>query len=109
MLARRLWVDNADLAQAALAHSFVRGLANGALPLQQFQFYVAQDAFFLEAFARGYAFGLARSPDRDGPSRPKRWLRGRNLCALGRVAARDRACGNVIVVPIQDHAEHAVT
>jgi len=66
MLARRLWIDNSDLAQAALAHSFVRGLANGALPRQQFQFYVAQDAFFLEAFARAYAFGLARSPDRYG-------------------------------------------
>src|SRR6266568_1791756 len=65
-LAERLWADNSDLAQAALAHPLVRGLADGSLPRQQFQFYVAQDAFFLEAFARAYAFALARSPDRDG-------------------------------------------
>ena len=55
VLADRLWSDNSELAQAALAHPFVRGLANGGLPRNAFQFYVAQDAFFLEAFARAYA------------------------------------------------------
>ncbi|MCU1692280.1 MAG: transcriptional activator, TenA family [Frankiales bacterium] len=63
-LARRLWDDNADLAGAALAHPFVRGLGDGMLPLAAFQAYVAQDAFFLECFARAYALALARSPDR---------------------------------------------
>ena len=47
----------------ALAHPFVRGLADGSLPRQVFSGYVAQDAFFLEAFARAYALALAASPD----------------------------------------------
>jgi len=50
----------------ALGDSFVRGLAAGSLPADCFEAYVAQDAFFLEAFARAYALALARSPDRHG-------------------------------------------
>lgn len=65
-LAETLWGDNVDLAQACLDHPFVRGIGNGQLLLPSFRFYVAQDAYFLEAFARAYAFALARSPDRHG-------------------------------------------
>lgn len=65
-LARRLWADSADLAGAALEHPFVRGLADGTLPRERFAGYVAQDAFFLQAFARGYAMAVVRSPDRAG-------------------------------------------
>ncbi len=65
-LARGLWRENEDLARAALEHPFVRGLADGSLPLQSFQGYVAQDAFFLESFARAYALALARCPDGGG-------------------------------------------
>ena len=63
-LAARLWQDSAEQAAAARAHPFVRGLADGSLPLPVFQVYVAQDAVFLEGFARAYALALARSPDR---------------------------------------------
>ena len=59
-----LWAESADLARAALAHPFVRGIADGTLPLADFQGYVAQDAAFLEGFARAYALALAASPDR---------------------------------------------
>jgi thiaminase/transcriptional activator TenA len=65
-LAEELWRDNADLAEAALRHPFVRGLADGTLPAERFAGYIAQDAFFLECFARAYALALARSPDRAG-------------------------------------------
>lgn len=65
-LAETLWGDNVDLAQECLDHPFVRGIGNGKLSLPRFRFYVAQDAYFLEAFARAYAFALARSPDREG-------------------------------------------
>lgn len=65
-LARRLWAGSADLATTALAHPFVRGLADGTLPPERFAGYVAQDAFFLQAFARGYATAVVRSPDRAG-------------------------------------------
>ncbi len=65
-LAARLWHANQDLARVALADRFVRGLADRSLPTECFKVYVAQDAFFLEAFARAYALALARSLDRHG-------------------------------------------
>ena len=42
----------------------MQGIADGTLPTERFAGYVAQDAFFLESFARGYALGVAHSPDR---------------------------------------------
>ena len=63
-LSESLWAANADLAADALAHPFVTGIADGTLPRGRFAGYVAQDAFFLEAFARAYALGVAHSPDR---------------------------------------------
>lgn len=65
-LSEKLWKQNADLARDALDHGFVRGIADGTLPLESFQHYVAQDAFFLESFARAYALVLAHSPDSEG-------------------------------------------
>ena len=61
-----LWRRSRDLADACLEHPFVQGIASGDLPLERFRVYVAQDAYFLEAFARGYALALARCPDREG-------------------------------------------
>ena len=43
----------------------MRGLADGSLQIQRFKGYVAQDAYFLEAFARAYAFCLANSTSRE--------------------------------------------
>lgn len=64
-LSAALWAGSADLARAALAHPFVTGIADGSLPRDRFAGYVAQDAFFLEAFARAYALGVAHSRDRE--------------------------------------------
>ncbi len=61
-----LWIDNQDLARQALEHPFVRGIGAGTLPRSSFAQFVAQDAYFLDAFARAYALALVRSPDRDG-------------------------------------------
>ncbi|MFI5506281.1 TenA family protein [Mycobacterium sp. NPDC051804] len=62
-LSNQLWSANGDLSAAALAHPFVRGLGDGSLDREIFAGYVAQDAFFLESFARAYALALARSTD----------------------------------------------
>jgi thiaminase/transcriptional activator TenA len=62
-LSARLWSDNADVAADVLAHPFVRGIGDGSLARELFAGYIAQDAFFLESFARAYALALARSTD----------------------------------------------
>ncbi len=62
----QLWGSNRDLADACLGHPFLQGIASGALAREPFRVYVAQDACFLEAFARAYALALARCPDREG-------------------------------------------
>jgi thiaminase/transcriptional activator TenA len=61
-----LWQENQDLAQACLKHPFVQGIANGTLHQQRFAYYVGQDAFFLEAFARAYSIAAAKAPDAEG-------------------------------------------
>ena len=63
-LSQSLWTANADLAAEAAASPFVTGIVDGTLPRERFAGYVAQDAFFLEAFTRAYALGVAHSPDR---------------------------------------------
>ncbi len=62
-LSASLWSDNADIAAEVLAHPFVQGIGDGSLSRAAFAGYIAQDAFFLESFARAYALALARSPD----------------------------------------------
>ena len=62
-LSQQLWVANQDLVQASLNHPFVQGIGNGSLPPEKFAYYVGQDAFFLEAFARAYSIAAAKAPD----------------------------------------------
>lgn len=56
-----LWQANQDLAQACLTHAFVRGIADGSMPRATFAYYVGQDAFFLNAFARTYSLAAAKT------------------------------------------------
>src|SRR5580698_9574092 len=64
-LAAELWKANSDWAAKILAHPFVQGLGDGSLATASFKSYVAQDAYFLDAFARAYAFCLAHGTSRD--------------------------------------------
>ncbi len=58
-----LWRSNFDLVRSCLAHPFVQALGDGTLKADLFRDYVAQDAFFLRAFAKVYGLALARSSD----------------------------------------------
>lgn len=62
-LAETLWQENQDLAIACLQHPFVQGIGDGSLDKAKFSYYVGQDAFFLEAFARAYSIAAAKAPD----------------------------------------------
>ncbi|MDZ8183819.1 MAG: TenA family protein [Nostoc sp. ChiSLP02] len=62
-LPNELWKTNQDLAKACLEHPFVRGIGDGTLEAAKFAYYVGQDAFFLEAFARAYSIAAAKAPD----------------------------------------------
>lgn len=65
-IAESLWRENQDLAIACLENPFVQGIADGTLPKAKFSYYVGQDAFFLEAFARAYSIAAAKAPDWQG-------------------------------------------
>ncbi|BBD64736.1 TenA family transcription regulator [Nostoc commune NIES-4072] len=62
-LSQELWAANQDLAQVCLEHPFVQGIGDGTLEQAKFAYYVGQDAFFLEAFARAYSIAAAKAPD----------------------------------------------
>lgn len=54
------------MAIACLETPFVQGIGDGSLSRQRFAYYVGQDAFFLEAFARAYSIAAAKAPDWEG-------------------------------------------
>ena len=62
-LADELWQANLDLAHACLLHPFVQGIADGSLPRERFAYFVGQDTFFLEAFARAFSLAAAKAPE----------------------------------------------
>ena len=62
-LAQTLWQANQALAAASLNSPFVQGIGDGSLPKEKFAYYVGQDAFFLESFARAYSIAAAKAPD----------------------------------------------
>jgi thiaminase (transcriptional activator TenA) len=53
-----------------LYHPFVRRLGLGTLESRAFRAYIAQDAFFLQAFAQAYEQALKRCQDK-GQGRPE--------------------------------------
>src|SRR4028119_1092101 len=65
-ISKDLWQSNQDLAQACLENPFVQGIATGSLDRIKFAYYVGQDAFFLEAFARAYSIAAAKATDWQG-------------------------------------------
>lgn len=64
--ATEFWEGAEDLARACAEHPFVRGLGDGSLSRERYVRFIAQDAFFLDVFARGFAAGVLRAPDSAG-------------------------------------------
>jgi thiaminase/transcriptional activator TenA len=62
-LSHILWQDHQEIAIACLHHPFVQSIGDGSLPEPRFAYYVGQDAFFLEAFARAYSIAAAKAYD----------------------------------------------
>lgn len=65
-LSQELWDAHFDLAQQSLQNPFVQGIADGTLPRPTFSYYIGQDAFYLDAFARAYTIAAAKAPDQEG-------------------------------------------
>jgi thiaminase/transcriptional activator TenA len=76
LTAATLFEQNRDLAQQILELPFVQGIASGRLERPAFEFYVGQDAAFLESFVRSYALCVAKAPDRESLSEFKALLDG---------------------------------
>ena len=62
-LSLRLWDENRDLAEACLEHPFIIGLADGTLSESRYGLFAQQDHFYLDAYARSYAWGAIRAND----------------------------------------------
>lgn len=62
-LSQRLWDENRDLAEACLEHPFIVGLADGSLSESRYGLFAQQDHFYLDAYARSYAWGAIRAHD----------------------------------------------
>src|SRR5256885_12772940 len=57
-----LWRGIEPIYAAILHHPFLRGLTDGSLPRESFQFYAVQDALYLREFARALSLAAARAP-----------------------------------------------
>ena len=60
-----LWQSITPIYAAILKHPFLRGLTDGSLSREAFQFYVIQDAHYLRDFARALSIAAARAPRED--------------------------------------------
>lgn len=63
MLSENLFNENMDIVSSCLKHPFLQGIASGNLEKERFVHYMSQDAFYLKAYARAFALGIAKSPD----------------------------------------------
>jgi thiaminase/transcriptional activator TenA len=60
-MSEALRAECSSIWDALHAHPFLRELADGTLPLDRFRFFIEQDDFYLQDYARCLAMGVARS------------------------------------------------
>lgn len=61
----KTWEEIKPIYQKIIEMPFIKELKNGTLPLEKFQFYMGQDSFYLENFARSLALISARAQNID--------------------------------------------
>jgi len=59
----RLRKATSPIWEAQLRHPFLLALADGSLPPETFEFYIRQDARYLDQFAKCYAYAVTKSRD----------------------------------------------
>src|SRR6266568_6696688 len=64
-LSERLREGVLPLWQRQLEHPFVVALGNGSLPLANFEFFIRQDALFLDELTKTFAYAATRTSDHD--------------------------------------------
>ena len=64
-LTQRLWESISLTYGAILEHPFIAGLTTGDLEREAFEFYVVQDALYLQEYSRALALCAARAPNED--------------------------------------------
>lgn len=62
-LTDEMWDQVQPILQAQYAHPFVQALGDGSLPAENFEFYIRQDALYLDQFAKTFAFAATRTND----------------------------------------------
>ena len=65
----RAWAETAALRDAILDLPFNRELAAGTLSQERFQFYMIQDALYLEQYSRALSIAAAKAPDPEAMQR----------------------------------------
>ncbi len=81
-----LWNDTGELWAEIMALPFIRGLADGSLREQDFSFYLAQDAAYLQRYARALSHLAATAPDLPGQIA---WTRAALGCSVSEKALHD--------------------
>ncbi len=59
----KAWAESADLYRRTLDLPFNREITDGTLSQERFQFYMVQDALYLEQYSRALALASAKAPD----------------------------------------------
>jgi thiaminase/transcriptional activator TenA len=57
-----LWRDIRPIYAKTLDHPFLKGIADGTLPRERFQFYLVQDGLYLRAFSQGLSVLASKAP-----------------------------------------------
>lgn len=60
-LTERLFAENEALWKSYLRHPFIQGMKDGSLDLKAFKYYMIQDYFYLQEYAKVFAIGISKS------------------------------------------------